>query len=138
MLLLLCSLVLLECLIIKEPNVIKNHKIPQKFRWYEEKEEKEEIYNHTSTFSETTLKSARNMAHVPHPPSSSGLPTDRLHAPVIYTPNPHKTIEQLNQIWKPKSKINSLERITMYKTNLLPSKPIVGDLRWSFLIDETN
>lgn len=42
------------------------------------------IYYHIHTLSETALESARDMAQVPHPSSSSGLPSDRLNTPVVY------------------------------------------------------
>jgi hypothetical protein len=42
----------------------------------------------SSTFSEVALETARHVAKVPHPPSSSGLAPDGLHTPVIWNDDP--------------------------------------------------
>lgn len=40
-----------------------------------------------STFSETALEPAWDIAQIPHPSGAGGLPPDGLHTPVDYLPN---------------------------------------------------
>lgn len=48
------------------------------------------------TFSEVALEPTSNMAKVPHPTSSSCLPPDRLHTPVIWNRLKHNKLVKKN------------------------------------------